>query len=44
MKKSAPQGSHCGGEETIAVSDPPQAENPALQDPFFPCFSIRIVI
>ena len=29
--KSAPRGSHCGGTEFVA-SDPPQAENPALQD------------
>ena len=32
--KSAPRGSHCGGTEFVA-SDPPQAENPALQDSIF---------
>ncbi len=34
------QLSHCGGEETCRCCDPPQAENPALQD-FFLCASPR---
>jgi len=29
--KSAPLGSHCGGEEKCRKSDSPQAENPAKQ-------------
>ena len=32
--KNAPRGSHCGGMEECRLRDPPQAENPASQDPF----------
>ena len=31
---SASRGSHCGGLESCRLRDPPQAENPALQDSF----------
>ena len=32
--KSPSGGSHCGGMESCRLCDPPQAENPALQDSF----------
>jgi len=31
---NAPRGSHCSGMEECRLRDPPQAENPALQDSF----------
>ena len=33
---NAPRGSHCSGMEECRLRDPPQAENPALQDSFLP--------
>ena len=33
-KKPYRAGSHCGGKVDVARGDPPQAENPALQDSF----------
>ena len=32
---NAPRGSHCSGMEECRLRDPPQAENPALQDSFY---------
>ena len=34
VKKALRAGSHCGGGELWRRSDPPQEENPALQDSF----------
>jgi len=39
-KKSYRAGSHCGGMEDVARSDPPQAENPASRI-FFCCLKME---